>query len=268
MSKRMFFLSVVAVVLFSLSVFAVDGVVLINQASVNAAGGFPYKITVSGSYKLSSNLVLTVGGVDAIDINADNVVLDLNGFSITSVDTICTGTPVASCISTGFTSGVLSNKNNISVMNGNVTGFRIGVSLNGAGATARGITATANNIGINVRTGTIVDSKAVGNQDGLLVQHGAILNCLVQGNPGQGLTSSGGVISGNDVNGNGQGIDVFGPANITNNLISNNTVWGMNVFSGAQAGYGSNTFSNSAGLDIIGTGGTSMHNNVCSGAVC
>src|SRR5438067_1333352 len=129
MSKRMFFLSLIAVMLLSLSAFAVDGVVLINQASVNAAGGFPYKITVAGSYKLSSNLVLTVAGVDAIDINADNVVLDMNGFSITSADTTCSGTPVISCSSTGGATGVFSSKNNITVKNGAVTGFYTGIGL-------------------------------------------------------------------------------------------------------------------------------------------
>ena len=38
------------------SAFAVDGVVLINQSTVTAAGGFPYSITQSGSYRLSGNL--------------------------------------------------------------------------------------------------------------------------------------------------------------------------------------------------------------------
>jgi hypothetical protein len=36
--------------------FAVDGQVLIDQAAVMAAGGFPYKITSLGSYKLSGNI--------------------------------------------------------------------------------------------------------------------------------------------------------------------------------------------------------------------
>ena len=30
-------------------VFAIDGQILINQATVNAAGGFPYKITQAGA---------------------------------------------------------------------------------------------------------------------------------------------------------------------------------------------------------------------------
>ena len=37
--------------LIATSAFAIDGVVLINQSTVTAAGGFPYMITKTGSYK-------------------------------------------------------------------------------------------------------------------------------------------------------------------------------------------------------------------------
>jgi hypothetical protein len=77
-----------------ISVYAVDGTVLINQSTVMAAGGFPYKITQPGSYKLSSNLVMNTTlpgnyqGVDtALVISSSNVVLDLNGFTISVTNT-------------------------------------------------------------------------------------------------------------------------------------------------------------------------------------
>ena len=38
--------------------FAVDGIVLINQSTVMAAGGFPYIISQPGSYKPSGNLTM------------------------------------------------------------------------------------------------------------------------------------------------------------------------------------------------------------------
>src|SRR5262245_64219724 len=71
----------------SLQVFAAnnknpDETVLINQTSVQDAGGFPFKITAPGSYKLTGNLVVPVG-TDGIQIQALDVTLDLNGFSIT-----------------------------------------------------------------------------------------------------------------------------------------------------------------------------------------
>jgi hypothetical protein len=79
--------------------FAIDGQVLINQSTVIASGGFPYRITQSGSYKLSGNLALNTsqnanysgpgGPADvAILIDANNISLDLNGFSITITDTV------------------------------------------------------------------------------------------------------------------------------------------------------------------------------------
>jgi hypothetical protein len=43
----------------STPVFAVDGTTLINQATVPSAGGFPYHITQSGSYRLSGNPIVT-----------------------------------------------------------------------------------------------------------------------------------------------------------------------------------------------------------------
>jgi hypothetical protein len=61
--------------------FATDGQVLINMSTVNAAGGFPYRITQSGSYKLSGNLT-PPRNVTAIRIEAPYVSLDLGGFSI------------------------------------------------------------------------------------------------------------------------------------------------------------------------------------------
>ena len=60
---------------------AVDGTVLINQATVLAAGGFPYRITQSGSYRLSGNL-LADPNKQAIEIAANQVNLDLNGFKV------------------------------------------------------------------------------------------------------------------------------------------------------------------------------------------
>jgi hypothetical protein len=67
----------------------------IDQASVKADGGFPYKITKPGSYKLTSNLVVPAG-VDGIDILSQDVTLDLNGFSITG-PVVCTGDDPATC---------------------------------------------------------------------------------------------------------------------------------------------------------------------------
>ena len=90
------------------SAFAVDGTTLINQSTVMAAGGFPYTITASGSYRLSGDLLVT--NSTGINILAPNVTLDLNGFTISCSS--CSGFP-----------GIVSNSVNMTVMNGMISGF-------------------------------------------------------------------------------------------------------------------------------------------------
>lgn len=106
---------------------AADGVIEINQAKVTAAGGFPYTINASGSYKLTSNLTQASSNPTTfIVILADNVTLDLNGFSITGGNT-CTVSGsfpnrTISCTTEGGGSGVSSPNRGISVFNGNISG--------------------------------------------------------------------------------------------------------------------------------------------------
>ena len=66
----------------TLTVQAADGVIEINQASVEAAGGFPFEITQAGSYRLTGNLEVDDVDTTAIWVRASYVTVDLNGFSI------------------------------------------------------------------------------------------------------------------------------------------------------------------------------------------
>ncbi len=81
--------------LLATSAYAIDGQMLINQSTVMAAGGFPYKIMQPGSYKLTGNLTMTttpggnISGIDvAIGIISNQVTLDLNGFTIFIVNNL------------------------------------------------------------------------------------------------------------------------------------------------------------------------------------
>ena len=76
-----------------LPALAADGVVEINQAKALAGGvtagdtaGFPVTLFANGSYVLTSDLDLATPGAapntHAIVVNAGNVTIDLNGFSI------------------------------------------------------------------------------------------------------------------------------------------------------------------------------------------
>ncbi|HLK62250.1 MAG TPA: hypothetical protein VKU19_02335 [Bryobacteraceae bacterium] len=109
---------------------AVDGTVLINQSSVMAAGGFPFTITQSGSYKLSSNLQVPEG-VNGININANDVTLDLNGFMI--LGAITCGNSSNSCgpVPRNAVHGISALAVGITIRNGHVRGFSRGVKIFG-----------------------------------------------------------------------------------------------------------------------------------------
>lgn len=84
----------------------------------------PYTISASGSYYLTKNLVVATG--DAITINASNVTLDLNGFTISSTQS-----------SAGSGAGIsLGNSlRNIAIMNGAISS---GVTASGGSYSGTG----------------------------------------------------------------------------------------------------------------------------------
>ncbi len=81
------------------SLYAVDGVVLIDHyhamvgnITPGDAPGFQVTISQSGSYRLTGDLSVPDGNTTAIQITADFVTLDLNGFSIIG-PAVCTSRP-------------------------------------------------------------------------------------------------------------------------------------------------------------------------------
>jgi hypothetical protein len=108
------------------SAHAVDGVIEINQEKVLAAGGFPYAIAASGSYRLTSNLDVTgqpnPENLTVISIQTNNVSIDLNGFAIIGPAN-CSGTPLV-CSPCGAGFGIAaSTRSHITVLNGTVRGM-------------------------------------------------------------------------------------------------------------------------------------------------
>jgi hypothetical protein len=138
------------------SAWAVDGETLINQSIVMAAGGFPYQITQSGSYKLSGNLVVTTN-VDAIEISASNVTLDLNGFTISSN------------VTTGQSVGVGNGNNATTVRNGTISGFNTAVVLGGTSNIVEEIKVVGSGTGF-VLSNAVVRRNAVSTTTGVGIQ--------------------------------------------------------------------------------------------------
>lgn len=120
--------------------FAIDGVLEINQTCATQTGcfagdaaGFPVTITASGSYRLTSGLVIPDPYTGAIAISIKNVIIDLNAFSIVG-PTVCTGV----CAPTGAGDGIFSIQENVSVRNGSV--------VSNGGSTVSGGVAISTNV--------------------------------------------------------------------------------------------------------------------------
>jgi hypothetical protein len=260
MMKRLFFRIGIAILLAPAGAFAVDGITLINQSTVMATGGFPYRILAPGSYKLSGNLTVPAGQ-DGIDIHSGNVTLDLNGFAI-----IGSGNSGA-----GF--GVASPSPNITLRNGSVTNFPIGLLLTGTGEIAD-LNVGANGTGIVViecqglSFGFAAAAVAACNLGGfessqtgfVIVRTSANLNQ----NDGFELWNSS--VSDSMANGNLRiGFEVVASTLIHN--IGNNNVAGASAkLQSFESLFGSNTFLNNSSADLISRG--SQGNNLCTAGLC
>jgi hypothetical protein len=208
---------------FAPAAMAVDGTVLINQSTITngltgcpTGGHFPIIICQSGSYRLSGNVTLPDAVTDAIDITADNVTIDLNGFTILG-PTVCSGSPLICNLdnSRGTGNGIFSSNANIVVMNGQIKGMGNGISLLGPRSRVQNVQATSNaNNGILVADNSLVAS------------------CTVSSNGGTGIVAS-------------------GPSVVTGNVVSSNLVGIRNNFStAAMMISGNSVVSNKVGVEL------------------
>jgi hypothetical protein len=249
---------------------AVDGTRLIDQARALAGGltpgdaaGFPVTISQPGSYRLSSNLTLPDANTTAIEITAENVTLDLNGFSIVG-PTVCSGFPTV-CTPTGDGVGVLSAQNYTAVRNGIVRGMGAdGIRLNrppGTGASqghqvSEVQVASNGGDGINIGGGIVRASIVRRNGGrGVVVEVGLITANLISQNVSLGARIQGtGTVSANNVSDNGScGISINSGLASGNNLLQNNPGLCLNT-----AGYVGNTLIGNAV-----SGGLNLGQNLC-----
>jgi parallel beta-helix repeat protein len=265
-----------AMLRFSALARAAGGVIEINQAVVNAAGGFPYKISMAGSYRLSGNLIVS-GVADGIDVTIGDVTIDLNGFTISGPS-----------VGTGISSG---SNNEVGVENGIVIGFGTGVALSassivkgvradsnkGAGivvsnnSTVEGCTANSNGAvgGIQCDGSNCAISGNTANSNGTPGVGGNGIecigsNCTISGNTansngGSGIecVTEGCVISGNTANSQTTGSGIFCKGSgclITGNTALNNLIDGI-AATDATTGYGGNVLN---GNGTNASGGTSL----------
>jgi hypothetical protein len=244
---------------------AVDNVKLIDQARALAGGvtpgdapGFPVTISQPGSYQLSSNLTVPPD-TDGIFITANNVTLNLNGFSIIG--------------SGGLQgSGVGATDGPVVVHNGAVRNMpAYGLDLSAAlAARVDKVTAQANGFtGILVGiAGIVTDSSAVANG---LTGISGFTSSVIRGNTASnngtiGISGENSTITDNSSGFNGlHGIRAHGASTVNGNTARNNGGNGLNFF-GSISGYMHNVLLLNSGGDV--SGGVSLGQNLCSGVVC
>ena len=260
----------------STEVWAVDGVVLIDQARAltgnitpGDAPGFPISITRSGSYRLSSQLTLPSNrNLNAIEIsNNSTISLDLNGFAI--VGPCGPGLEPRPCDGKGGTGkGVLT-----------LGGFDGADIRNG---TIRYMASDGVDIASNARLEHV---RLVGNSgNGATLGRGSlVVNCSIGDNYGHGILGqhiglSRGAFIENVITFNGHvdpvthqrygaGIAVssgveLGGLLIFNNAITDNASYGIDAGTNPSAGYGGNVITGNNGGDEQVDGGTDMGNNL------
>jgi hypothetical protein len=242
---------------------AVDGVVLISQSSALAGNvtpgdtpGFPVTISVPGSYRLSSNLTVPDANTDAIDITADNVTIDLNGFSILG-PIVCSGSPVT-CSPNGFGRGIYSTSKRTSVSNGTIQGMGWGVWLHGGfGSLVDNITTISNGFGgIDLLNAIVTRCSAYSNGHEGIFGEGTISNSMAVLNNGDGLIWAGSITGNYSGFNGGNGINATGV--LTNNITVSNSAAGI---TSPQASVIMSNFVFSNGSKITAASGSVVLNN-------
>jgi hypothetical protein len=255
-AMKKYTVALIAMTLVPACVYAVDGQVLINQATVNAAGGFPYVISQPGSYKLSGNLILNDANKTAIRIAVDFVTIDLGGFSIIGPNDCSSGV----CSANGTGNGIETLTGhvyfNITIRNGTIQGMGDdGIQLWGDSYLLEYLNVRSNGFeGISVARFSL--SHVLPSL--VTVQHcNADLNS-------RGIHVEGGRVSHNNVSRNRQlGIAVDDWGSATDNVILEN---GKGFSGGFRVSYIGNVFA----FNTFGNaeGGTNMGQNLCDTAAC
>jgi hypothetical protein len=260
---------------------AVDGTKLISQNNAIAgnvtpgdAPGFPVTISQPGSYVLTSNLTVPDENTTAIQITANNVTLDLNGFTIQG-PTVCDAPPPTfqfACTQTGTGRGIdAPSRNQTIVVNGVVRGMGgIGVNLGTNARVERVNTVSNGSIGISAGDASTVSGNTVqfngggGISTGFL---GTVSDNVAAVNGGVGISSGfSSTVTGNSAGANsGHGIVAGQGSLLSNNSASGNGGAGLNL--SVHAGYTHNVMSVNGSGAVTGFG-VSLGQNLCDGVVC
>lgn len=199
---------------------------VIQQSKVN---GWPYVISQPGSYKLASNLVVPVG-MSGIRIDASDVTLDLNGFSINGPVTCGYANYTLTCDQTGGTTiGMQVAGHRATIRGGGVRGFAgAGVYVNGNGFKLVDVDVTQNTVyGVwfNGALAGMLDRVhvAMNDQQGVNCRNGLVSNSAIELNGGDGLSGLGCSVTDSVIRANkSAGINGLGSVLVRGTRILNN----------------------------------------------
>jgi len=251
----------------STSLYAVDGVTLIDQNHALAGNikpgdtpGFPITISQPGSYRLTGNITIPDAHTTAIDITADFVTIDLNGFSIIG-PLNCTGAIPAVCPAEAEGVGIHADRiggtpapEGIRITNGAVRGMgSTGIFLTGEGSLVERVTAESNGGFGFLIAGSVIQSAALRNGSAGIFAL-IIRECSAIGNQKNGIMvdAMGGVAVGNVSSFNG-GHGILAPnATVVNNTIVRNVQFGVSAT--CPSAISGNTIVGNTGGSITTTG--------------
>jgi hypothetical protein len=238
-----------------------------------------FTITQPGSYYLTGNVEVTSG--DGIRINASNVALDLNGFTLISA----TVTPAS-----GSAILIVSGNRNIQIKNGSITGGAVsnfnpvlpstpadytdvgwssgieGFSVEGSFLLSNLTVERCKNSGIYISGGNplLENISVTGNGgNGVAIGGGSITNSVAHANGGIGIGNFGGSIMNTRSSFNGShGISASG-GSVMNSNVSNNAGDGIAAYQGSVT---NSTAASSGGHGIYAFGGSVTNSRATSNA--
>jgi parallel beta-helix repeat protein len=223
----------------------------------------PLTITTPGSYYLTGNLATT--GTLGIRIAADDVTLDLSGFTLSTTST-------ALVLANGAISS--SGQSRLAIRNGRITGFALGINLSSGGhdVVIDQIQAEGPSIPGGASTGMFVAPT-----------ESLISNCVVRGYP-VGITTAGnaqitGCTATNNAtwgfllgssniirdcvsSANGNGISIVDSSTVDNCVVTGNT--GVGITAGLTSHMSGNTVSGNTGVGITAGAGAQISGNTVS----
>lgn len=259
--------------------------IAVNATNTPGDSGSVFRITQSGSYYLTGNIV-GEAGKNGIQIAARSVTLDLNGFAVIGATGALNGISSANpatfvIVRNGTVSGWTGTGVAISVASSSIVeniisaeNLQIGFALSG-NAVAVHCAAFANgNNGFNAGTNAVITACTSRNNtgNGFNTGNGAVItDCSARDNGGAGIVVvTGGLVRSNAVIGNAtNGIQTSTRCLVESNTVAQNGIHGINIGLGSRvvgnlASGNGTAVTDGAGIsDTLGS--TIIDSNTCHG---